>query len=287
MGALATTVVAVPGQAEEVRLTPANDSAWVLDFADEKCRLGRHFGGEGNRHLVLFEQFAPGTKVFLTVAGDETGRYAGRDHVELTLNPVFSGRTVRTSSISYGDYRSALFVDSLIIAAEEENADDGGAGVNGLPHIAVDAIVSRGELSLRRGGDSVVFELPGLKSALTALNDCSRDLIGSWGLDTEVHDTMSRQAEPINFQEIADRVAREYPRKALRDREQASLAMRIIVDADGSIEQCVISEITSAHHLGTPICDEFGNRAMFAPAEDAEGQPIKSYYATTIIYRIN
>ena len=55
-------------EAREVRrLEPSSE--WVLDYADESCRLARHFGTGGNRVILVMDQFEPGDWFTLTFAG--------------------------------------------------------------------------------------------------------------------------------------------------------------------------------------------------------------------------
>src|SRR3546814_10235975 len=50
-------------------------SQWNVDFAEDRCRLARTFGGEGNRHILLFEQGGPTAAFGLTVAGPQFERF--------------------------------------------------------------------------------------------------------------------------------------------------------------------------------------------------------------------
>ncbi|BBC71386.1 conserved hypothetical protein [Altererythrobacter sp. B11] len=285
--AATAATLAIPAQAEEVRLTPTANTSWIVDYARGKCRLARYFGEEDDRYLLMFDQFQPGTYATLTVAGREMWRYVGRDNVELTLSPLFSAREVRAEAVSFGDFRSAVHVRLEVAPEQEAKGESAGYEVEGLPHIDTSRLQGNAELSFSKRNRAITFALPELAAAFNALNTCSRDLVSSWGLDLKSQDRMRRQAEPINLREIAERIQQQYPLQALHAREQASLALRIIVDADGSIEECSVNEITSTRYLHSPACDVFGDRAMFVPAQDEHGEPIKSYYATAIVYRID
>ena len=60
-----------------------------------------------------------------------------------------------------------------------------------------------------------------------------------------------------------------------------------MVDASGAISSCLIAKMTSAEYIETNACEEFERSAEFEPALDAAGQPIDSYYVSTILYRVN
>ena len=58
-----------PASADDRRVTLDPVSPWNLDAADDGCRLSRVFGGEGNLHMLIFEQAGPGASPGMTVAG--------------------------------------------------------------------------------------------------------------------------------------------------------------------------------------------------------------------------
>ena len=61
--------------------------------------------------------------------------------------------------------------------------------------------------------------------------------------------------------------------------------MRVIVSEDGKVEKCSIDASTT-NELDSPACREM-ERAEFEPALDAQGEPFRSYYATTITYMMS
>lgn len=116
------------------------------------------------------------------------------------------------------------------------------------------------------------------------LNTCTQDMISDWGLDVAQHLAATRRPQWNNEMEIARRLQAQYPAAALRQGVQAILRLRVIVGVDGKVEKCQIDAATT-NELESPACREMEN-AEFEPALDAEGQPFRSYYATSIIYRV-
>ena len=296
IGAVVTAVLALtttvePASAVETRLTPIEGSAWVLNYGEDKCRLSRVYGDVEHQTAVIFDQFEPGVTVTATIAGDALRRYA-RGKIDFRLVPVW------TEAFSFEPTQADLegfgpaLVMNLPIATLQPGEGARPVGMtpydaDGLPGFAVDFAASVDGLELSRGGDSLVVELPELPAALGALNACMQDFVGYWGLDVEAHRGMTRRAEPINLQEIAEEIMDRYPSAALHHGEQATIHVRIIVDADGSIEDCAIDDITTSKYLDSAACDAFGDRAMFAPAEDAAGDPMRSYYTTRVVYSLD
>ena len=61
--------------------------------------------------------------------------------------------------------------------------------------------------------------------------------------------------------------------------------MRVIVEADGSVSECFVENSTETERLESPACREM-LKSEFEPARDAEGQPMRSFYASSISYVI-
>ena len=91
-------------------------------------------------------------------------------------------------------------------------------------------------------------------------------------------------AHPENMREVVRAIQRSYPAAALRAGEQALLEVRMILEADGSIAECSTAEAAAAKYLSSQACRELLRRAQFAPALNAEGQPMKSYSSASIFY---
>ena len=289
LAAAALAVVAGPAQAEDISLAPRAEGNWVLDYADQRCRLMREFGEGDEVHLLMLDQFAPGSQVSVTLAGRRMRQFAGQRRVGFMVTPVYGEPVLfDTPHATLGDLGPALVLPGFALKAPEAGEDGltRSFGTAGVPQIEAETFSPGSTLVVRRGSHSLTLQLSNFAAALRALNQCSLDLIASWGLDPERHSTMRRTAEPINYAEIAEEVARRYPYRARMAGEQAAVEMRIIVNADGTIASCDINDITSTQALRSPACDAFEGRAMFVPAQDATGEPIKSYFNATIVYTL-
>lgn len=282
-------LLSAPAAAEDYRLAPQAESGWVADFGEQKCSLARLFGDPEDPTVLIFDQFQPSGWVFLTVAGGPVSRVARSSRINVRFAPAWAGSMeLPHDPAEFSDMGSAIFLyiptgEPILIDAED--AQPYQYDVEGLQAIDLDAAqaIERLEVSTRR--NSISLELPGVAAAFDILNQCSQDLVSHWGLDLDAHRTMVRQPEPINIDEIKREIVKDYPRDALYRGEEATLNIRIIVDADGSIEECVITDITVTEELESPACDVFGDRAMFVPGEDEDGEPMRSYYSNMIIYR--
>jgi len=137
----------------------------------------------------------------------------------------------------------------------------------------------------RSGGKPVSFETGNLKDAFEALNTCTSDLLKDWGLDPAKHASYT----PVNWtnqDEVTKKIQRLYPTAALNRGEQAIFRMLVIVDEQGTVTDCQINAATNVDALASPACQEMSD-ASFSPAIDENGNPMRSFYATTVSYQIS
>lgn len=63
--------------------------------------------------------------------------------------------------------------------------------------------------------------------------------------------------------------------------------MRMMVDEAGTATNCTITAASETNHITTNACEAFTQEALFLPALDAEGKPMKSFYASDILFRMS
>jgi len=97
---------------------------------------------------------------------------------------------------------------------------------------------------------------------------------------------MSRLPRWTNEQAVVRRIQATYPLQALRRGESGIIRLRVTVEEDGSISDCILDKATIAESLDPPACREM-RRAEFEPALDKGGNPMRSFYQTNIIYRVS
>lgn len=289
---LAVAVLALvthPAQAREVVLRPAPDSKWLVNYGESSCRLLRDFGIGEEHTLLMMEQFAPGSGFSLMLAGTPTDEFARDRTVMLSFGPDPLGpRQVHGTRSHFGDFGGALIWSSVYLdSATADPETDEDAEMEQPPHIQILPELTQqvDRLQLTSGGDTLRLDGARLGEAMATLNQCSLARLTEWGLDRDKHLTMTRPATADNFPEIARAVAQGYPRAALRMREQANLHLRLLVDEQGAISDCRVTDMTQTQNISTTACDDFARLARFEPALDAAGQPMKSFYATNILFR--
>lgn len=266
-------------------LKPA--TPWNVDFAAEKCQLIRTFGEGENVHFLRFQQYAPSPRAGLTVAGPAFKRFRSLTATDLRF---FEGQTPHrtrpfTGTVDQfgpGVIYSYVSVDGGMPERPPENAPPVPVGA------ALDPVAGKKVqfVELKQGGRTVRLETGPLNAAFEVLNQCTLDLLREWGLDPEKHKTA--QSEPVwtNKDVIVRRIVSDYPDEAMMEGEQAILRMRVIITETGAVESCTMLQATKAKTLESPACRLMKN-ATFEPARDANGVPFKSYYATSLTYRIS
>lgn len=285
---------ALAAQEDAERIAPS--SPWNLDFGADRCRLTRLFGPEDDRHLVFFDQAAPGRAFGLTIAGSSVARYSTANRLYIGLQEdVPMLRLERYNAGEVNGVGPAIILASVAMAKPDETSQqrlytgerEGASDSAPIPTTAgidVDEAAKVERIVLKRGGRVLSFETGNLGEAMAALNTCTTDLLNEWGLDPEQHQSYT-PPRWTNQDAIVRRIQAVYPRTALNRGEQAIFRMRAIVEADGSVSKCTVEAATETEKLDSPACREM-LRARFDPAIDANGDPMRTYYATSISYVI-
>ena len=278
--ALAALTITAPASAEPLELSPSSN--WRLEFAEDNCMLFRVFGEGDNKHILFFRQTYPSELAGLIMAGPGFAQFnKGRD-VILSMGDADPSRKTRPSLGTFNDYGAALIFSSVALIKHEpgENPWQGTT----LPAFDKADAERIDFITAKQGSREVILRTGTLGPAIAALNTCTQDLVRAWGLDLERHLTVTRYAQPKDLAKITREIVERYPRTALRAGEQATLDMRVMVEADGSVSDCVLQVHGRIDYHQSTACDEM-RKAEFEPAIDADGQPMRSYYLTTILYQ--
>ena len=284
---LAFLALAAPLAAAEapVELTPS--SKWNVDFALDKCQLIRTFGEGENLHFLRFQQYSPGNAAGLTVAGPAFKRFRSRALTDLRFFDGQSPHRTRPFTGTVEGYGDGVIYSELTIdqgMPERPTKEDTPPATSlALLDTALGKQVQF--IELRQGGRTVRLKSGPLNAAFEVLNQCTLDLLRDWGLDPDKHLTALSGPRWINQDVIVRRIQSDYPSDAAREGEQAILRMRVIVSEQGKVESCTLIEATETKELESPACRLMKN-ATFEPARDATGAAFKSYFATSITYRL-
>ncbi|WP_052769024.1 energy transducer TonB [Aurantiacibacter marinus] len=284
-----------PVSAQEDALVLPAASPWNVDMAAESCGLRRIFGTEEQSVFLEMRQFAPGGYVRFTVYSNELR--SGSEEMRYTLHPdtdvlySTSPYTLTTADGGQGASFGGSIYQTEANTSGEGNYD--GFGSDDSPAPLTPEEMSDREALINAISITGAFEQPvslqsgSLGAPMQVMRGCLDDLVASWGIDLEAHRTLSRPVQPRGYRRWVQRIVEDYPSAALQRSEQAALQVRLIVNLEGRVEECVAQS-----EVGDPVfvetaCRSLTRNARFDPALDAEGNPIKSYWTTSILYALN
>ena len=277
---------------ETRRLSPS--SKWVLDYAEDSCRLGRKFG-EGDREVTLIlDQFSPGDWFKVMVFGKSVALRGARPpiHGSLRFGPNEPESRITGLSGSTGKLPTFLVdlaqrVAPLTEGEEKASADATRRRAQYQPaRISADREKAATWISLAKALPfDLVLDSGPMDKPLAGLRNCSWDMVKSWGLDVEQHKTLTREVGPKNEPAKWFR-SQDYPQEMLRGGHQGIVNFRVIVDEHGTPSACRIQTSTRPKEFDDLVCKSVMKRAQFEPALDSQGKPIRSYWRQTVHYMI-
>ena len=284
----------MPAFAREMHRLPPS-SKWVLDYAEENCRLARSFGTGDLKVSMVLDQFTPGDWFRITMSGPPFGKsnFSVTPKPIVRFGPAEQPSEVEGFAALIGTTPAFISSSSLRLAPytkpEEQASDEafrsgrpfepqpiGEAREAAAKWLEVTELLRKADFTLETGP---------MDKPLAALRQCSWDTVRSWGLDVDVQKSLSRKPQAkgrTNSWFSPD----DYPSKMLERGQQAIVNYRIIVDEKGSPTSCTIQRSTRPKDFDDLVCRLIMKRAKFEPALDATGNPVRSFYAQRVTWRI-
>lgn len=228
---------------------------WTAEATDAMCLVGRKFAADSQELTLGFRKIpASGkTRVALWVADSSTGASMGTAELRLDQKPPISA--------SYS--RGPVNISGLHLVAIDARTDQ-------LSDLATSKM-----LQVAAGEYVQTFHLRGIEGALTALGDCEKKLLVSWGVDPEVialiNTPATLKSNPMSLFSVND-----YPSSAMSRREQGISAVRLVVGIDGRPRNCGVVESSGSKALDAKTCDIYLTRSRYEPARTATGEAVPS-----------
>jgi hypothetical protein len=280
---------------EPVRLQPS--SKWVVDYADNSCRLIRTFGEGETKTILFFESEAPG-RMDMTATGKPLK--GDNDEVSARFLPVggkmSGGRRAKTTQGGEPAilWSAAFWLpDEVFEKLERENA--AGIANPNLRPPPINLADRAAEKQLRqqfaekatelevqtRRNRPVILETGPIGGAIKAFEKCGRDSLRDWGVDPDLEDKIARPAWPAGGV-VKWFSSNDYPRDMVFEGKESDVKARLLIDAAGKVTKC-----TSLSHYDEPdfnqaTCNALMQRAKFEPAELADGTKVPTYYLLRI-----
>lgn len=255
---------------------------WSIDYGENKCRISRLFGTQDAPHLLYMEQAAPGHFFALAIAGSELGKVQRDSVLKLGLAEDQIAREISGLTADFGQIGRGVIKKDARLREATPLKEGEVRWLTGRLDPKEGAAIKR--IVLARRNKAVVFETGALDVAADAMNACTSDLLAHWGLDPEQHKQF-RAAKILNIDAIVKRIFNTYPRRAALQDEKGDVSTRLIVEADGTVSDCLIEGLTANEALKPELC-KILRGASFEPAQGADGQPIRSFYIVPVSYRL-
>lgn len=259
-------------------------SNWNLDYGTETCRLGRSFGEGDSKVILILSKYSPGIGMEMMATGkllkansSRKFTYSFHEGDEIDVERPLFGELE-------GDETIWQFSGELIPSDVLEDLSDADAGPQEYKEAEAKAAAEAKRLTLNIGrSTSVALNTGKLSAAIEAMDACTHELVRSWGYDPEALAKIATGPEPVG--RITSWFnASDYPAEALRKNLSGAVRFRLGVDDDGQIENCTIQSSYSDPSFPEKVCSEFQRKGKFEPARDAEGNPVASYWASTVVF---
>lgn len=287
--------------AKPLRLAPSSD--WQLREYDDKCRMIREFG-EGEDALTLWiDKGGPGPGVNLTLVG----RPVRSPYGAYILVGFAPGEPVErnfiTATSSKGRPVLGLFGVQPVSLLAEPASDTAVPETEGeesvdLTQSAASEFASEATLK-RRYADITALELSGavidpvtleLDRVLPMTNDlmaCTAALTARLAKDFTAGGGMGKGPQPVDAPIWAKKIQESYPRHLAQTEQQGSVAVRLTIDKQGAPTFCEVTAYSGPASFNDTACLQLLRHARFAPAPNAAGDPVASFYSTRITFRLN
>jgi hypothetical protein len=279
-----------------VHLAPS--APWAIDYAENSCRLVRHFGEGADETTLAFESEAPGALDMMIVGKP----VATRDEMVFArFVPGQRGGIGGSPALATNQATPALVFSHIVLMTDDEMAAEAkrSSEQRAHPHqrppalsLAESASRNAEREAFTRSATSievlhqrdvqVVFDTGPLGDAFKVFDQCTRDSLRDWGLDPDVEDKIVRPVWTSNS--AAWFSDRDYPREMVARNQESRVKVRLLVNAAGRVTKC-----TALSHFDQPefnriTCAAFVARAHFEPAELSDGTKVPSYYLDEVVF---
>lgn len=276
--ALFGTVAADAAQPKFITLAPSNN--WELNYASERCRLTRSFGTAPDGINLTFERFQPGVQFRLIVGGRPL-----RSHMRAGKAQLQFGPTEASQELSFQGGTGGGSVPLWIFPGNTRIAPQPGSESN-IRFITPEREAAVTYIEIGKPlGKVYRLQTGSLGPAFAALRKCTDDVLAHWGYDVAKHRTMTRQPTPIGNPGDWVRPT-DYPVPAVKANINGLVEFRLDVDEQGNATACHIQKTVRTTGFDDAVCIAVMKRAKFAPALDAEGKPMRSYWRNTVHFEV-
>ncbi len=249
----------------------------------------RIFGESDQSTALLLEQLSPSSYVDVVIAGRPFRKFSKRIDVNLQAGPNFAAYEREVQLGDFGRYEPALLFGSIAPELPPELQVATSGDKDAEPQEEAVMVAPGAQALSKEVGDQISWlevvqrnrkvrlATGSLGPAFDAMNKCTDNLMQSWGIDTSEFEEVVMPARWVNLKDVARKIQRDYPSKALKRGASANFRMRLFIDETGKVTDCKMLALTKDDGFGDAPCRTMTQDAVFEPALDARGQPVKSY----------
>lgn len=267
---------------------------WNLHYSENSCQLFRSFGDPANPTNMVFESLGPDSSMTMMVFGGALASEAIQGMGKVSFVPS-TGRSFDEGKISKTTKgkQTAIYWNGVSLLPEseenpkEETNDRARDMVRMIANRALEkrtaASVTAVQVTEPRARVTVL-QTGSLGKVMEMMRECNREQMAGWGLDPAVQDKIVLSAKPTR--PLASLFSdKDYPQQAIRNGEDAVVSVRLIIGADGKVVRCTPLTPFTGAGFKEVVCARL-SKAVFEPAELADGTKVQSFTTTRIDFRI-
>ena len=261
------------------------DGRWVANWGEDRCRISRTFKEDDGEKLVLFlEQLGPASTLRLLVAGkDVDGLADASGFIEIAFEGFPSAKHGFLQG-NFGEYGVSVFLAGVLpFGGGPVSADDYPTQI-GVRMESEKAREVR-SFTLTDRNYRVEVDTGSLEPVFDALNSCSLDLLQNEGMRFEELTNVATPPTLLNSEEVWRMLPFRYGEFGQPTGSEGIFDLRIVLDASGKMEFCRLVAGSAEEGFRDDRCEIFRDLAKFEPGTDAQGNPVRSLFATRLVKR--
>lgn len=261
----ATPAIAAPAS------VAAPSGAWDASSEDGVCRVQRSFDVGGKPHLLILEQNAPGPALGIALAGPSLAGLSADTPLHVSFAASHSGFDKKAQIEPNPQYGHVAILQGVWLDQSKPDVAGGRGRIEAATARGVEAI------TVTQGKSGVTFATGPLTEAAGALNDCTAQIMRSWGLEPAQQYGLQRAAAPADTDQLMKQMRLAYTRPALRSLQQGTIDLVVFTDAAGKATDCRMLVATGYADLDKAMCVT-AMKERFTPALGADGRETASYW---------
>lgn len=271
-------ILTAPAYADDSVLAPSSD--WKQREYEDRCRVSRNFG-EGEDRVTLWLEQGGAEQIYnLTLLGKP---FANPYGLGIRLKPGNEEEIVRSYlALKSSTGRPVLRMYGLTFVQPELDRDENAK----RPDISIDRerVAAIETLGIRGAGlKALELQLGSMSAPITFLQDCGRRLQFTLSATMRAISGEARPPQPIDFDNWIQ--TNDWPTYLVRAEMEGTIGIRLTVNAKGSATSCNVLGSNKPQLFDDAVCLGLLKRAKFEPALNGDGEPVASYFNTSVTFR--